>query len=167
MQKTKFLLLTFLFLLITTTSCVRRTQMESVPLAKTCHKITKDQVKELFDRWNNSLKSGKSEEVSSNYTADAYLLPTQSNQPRSSHKTIEAYFDEFLKKSPSGVINTSTVITDCNTIIDSGTYTFTLKDEQTGLTTQVPARYTFVYTYDSKSESWLIKSHHSSSAPAK
>jgi uncharacterized protein (TIGR02246 family) len=167
MLKTKLLLLILLFFSITTTSCVRRTQTETVPLVKTCHKITKEQVKELFDRWNNSLKSGKSEEVSSNYTSDAYLLPTQSNQPRSSHKTIEAYFDEFLKKSPSGVINSSTVITDCNTIIDSGTYTFSLKDEATGTITQAPARYTFVYVYDPKSETWLIKSHHSSQAPAK
>jgi uncharacterized protein (TIGR02246 family) len=167
MNNPKLAIAIILTLSILTTSCAKRMQTVTTPLAKTCHNITKKEVSELFDRWNDSLKTGKSEEVAANYTDDAYLLPTLSNQPRTSHKTIESYFDEFLKKSPTGVINSSTIINDCNTVIDSGTYTFTLTDETNGTKTQAPARYTFVYVYDAKSESWLIKSHHSSQAPSK
>jgi uncharacterized protein (TIGR02246 family) len=161
-------LLLFVFILVFTSACSRR-EPEVSTLQKDgpkCHTISTAQVQKLFTRWNDALKSGKSEEVSQYYTKFAYLLPTVSNKPRTSRDTITQYFDEFLAKRPQGLINSSNITIDCNTAIDTGTYTFTMTDDK-GVVTQVPARYTFVYVYDKESQTWLIKSHHSSMTPSK
>jgi uncharacterized protein (TIGR02246 family) len=158
----------WVLILILIGSCARREPVITT-LQKdgpTCHPITIDKVHKLYSRWNESLHSGKSEDVSQYYTKHAYLLPTLSNKARTSRQTITQYFDEFLAKHPDGVVNSSDVTIDCNTAIDTGTYTFTLTDDK-GVKTVVPARYTFVYTFDKETETWLIKSHHSSLMPAK
>ena len=117
-------------------------------------------VASLFDRWNNSLKTLDSEKVVANYSDDAVLLPTVSNIPRTNHAEIKDYFNAFLKKEPSGVIDKRFIKIGCNIAQDVGTYTFTFKGGQ-----KVSARYTFVYEY--KNGNWLIAHHHSSAMPEK
>ena len=127
-------------------------------LATECTPITKTQVEHLFDRWNASLSTLDPEKVVENYAADALLLPTLSNKPRLTQKERAEYFAEFLQKHPKGEIDSRTIKLGCNDAIDTGIYTFTLKDG-----TKVPARYTF--TYEFKNGKWLISSHHSSAMP--
>ena len=112
----------------------------------------------LFDRWNASLKTLDSNKVTANYASDAVLLATVSNKPRTNHAEIEDYFEHFLKKEPSGVIDTRTIKIGCNIAQDVGTYTFSLKGGQ-----KVSARYTCVYQF--KDGKWLIAHHHSSAMP--
>ena len=130
--------------------------------SQTCAAVTPPQVAALFDRWNASLQTRNPDEVVKNYAADAVLLPTVSNKPRTNPEEIRDYFVHFLEKSPKGVINTRTVHIGCNTAYDAGTYTFTLTGAD-GKSTQVPARYTFVY--ELKDGKWLIAHHHSSAMP--
>ena len=125
-----------------------------------CTTTDKATVASLFDRWNNSLKTHDSEKVAANYADDAVLLPTVSNQPRTNHEEIKDYFNNFLKKEPSGVINKRIIKIGCNIAQDVGTYTFTFKGGQ-----KVSARYTYVYEY--KDGIWLIAHHHSSAMPEK
>ncbi|MGV1771785.1 MULTISPECIES: SgcJ/EcaC family oxidoreductase [Rhizobium/Agrobacterium group] len=127
-------------------------------MAQECAPVTQQQVEKLFDRWNASLATLDPEKVVANYEDDAVLLATLSNQPRLTQEERRAYFVDFLKKKPQGVVDNRTIKLGCNTAIDTGVYTFTLGDG-----TKVPARYTFTYDYDGGK--WLISSHHSSAMP--
>lgn len=123
-----------------------------------CATLDEQQAKILFDRWNNALQTGDSGKVAANYTPDAVLLPTLSNQPRTDLAGKVDYFNHFLKNKPVGTLDSSTVITSCNSAIDTGLYTFRFSDNS-----EVQARYTF--TYALVNNQWLITSHHSSAMP--
>ena len=131
---------------------------------RTCEPVTKAEIAALFDRWNASLQTGKPEEVVKNYAADAVLLPTVSNKPRTDREDIVDYFEHFLQKKPKGVINTRTIHIGCNEAFDVGTYTFTVTGPD-GKTSEVPARYTYIY--ELRGGKWLITHHHSSAMPEK
>jgi uncharacterized protein (TIGR02246 family) len=113
----------------------------------------------LFDRWNESLKTGDPHKVVANYAPKSVLLATVSSKPRFTPAEKEDYFHHFLKNQPEGRIDSRTIELDCNLAIDEGLYSFTFK--KTGAT--VKARYTFTYKWDGKQ--WLITSHHSSALP--
>ncbi|MGY5368050.1 SgcJ/EcaC family oxidoreductase [Enterobacter oligotrophicus] len=123
-----------------------------------CTHADKTQIEGLFDRWNASLKTGDAKTVSDNYLSDAVLLPTVSNHVRLTDAERVDYFEHFLKKKPSGKIDSRTIRLGCNKAIDTGVYTFTFADKST-----VTARYTFTYAWDGKD--WKISSHHSSAMP--
>ncbi|MEG2566051.1 MAG: SgcJ/EcaC family oxidoreductase [Acinetobacter sp.] len=123
-----------------------------------CVKVDKPQIEALFDKWNESLKTGNAKTVSDNYLSDAVLLPTVSNKARLTDAERVDYFEHFLAKKPTGKIDTRTIRLGCNKAIDTGTYTFTFADKST-----VSARYTFTYAWDGKE--WKISTHHSSAMP--
>lgn len=126
-----------------------------------CAPATLRLVEELFERWNDALKSGDAARVTACYAEDAVLLPTVSNIPRTSHAEIREYFEHFLQKRPEGTINQRNVKIGCNKITDAGIYTFRVRDQ--GKTMEVPARYTFVH--ENRDGRWLIVHHHSSVMP--
>src|SRR2546427_365111 len=68
--------------------------------------LTAEQQKiaQLFDKWNDSLKTQKAEEVVKNYASKAILLPTLKNDVRHDHKEIANYFEHFLPDKPVGKI---------------------------------------------------------------
>ena len=123
-----------------------------------CVKADKNEIAALFDRWNTTLQTGDARKVADNYSADAVLLPTLSNQPRTDDAGRIDYFEHFLENKPVGAINTRTVQLGCNNATDTGTYTFTFADNS-----KVEARYTFTYAW--VDNQWLITSHHSSKMP--
>jgi uncharacterized protein (TIGR02246 family) len=127
-------------------------------------KPTDDQVKALFNDWNAALATGDPQKVADRYAPNAVLLPTVSNNVRSSRAEIVDYFEHFLKNKPSGTILESHIaVLNADDAIDAGTYRFALT--QDGKPTTVDARYTFVYEkIDGK---WLIVNHHSSAMPEK
>jgi uncharacterized protein (TIGR02246 family) len=127
---------------------------------QTCASVDEKQIAGLFDRWNASLKTLDPSRVVANYTADAVLLATVQNQPRLTQDDRLNYFTKFLKLTPQGTINSSTIKIGCNTASDVGTYTFKLKDGS-----QVAARYSYIYSY--QNGEWLISHHHSSAMPEK
>ena len=124
----------------------------------TCANTSEKEVSAWFDRWNDSLKTQDSETVTANYAKDAVLLPTVSNMPRTNHEEIRAYFVDFQKKEPQGVIDKRVVKIGCNIAQDIGLYTFSLKGGK-----KVHARYSFVYEFTEGK--WLIAHHHSSAMP--
>lgn len=120
---------------------------------------TRDTIAALFDRWNDTLKSGDPKQVVANYAEQSILLPTISNTPRLTPAEKEDYFVQFLQSQPSGVIDLSQIEISGDIAVDSGVYTFTMGASGA----VVKARYTFVYKWDGAS--WLIISHHSSAMP--
>jgi uncharacterized protein (TIGR02246 family) len=128
---------------------------------ETCVSTNEREVSALFDRWNDSLKTGDPQKVVANYATRSVLLPTVSNKPRLTPEEKKDYFDHFLESKPVGKIDSRTIEIGCNTAVDSGLYTFTFG--KTGAV--VKARYTYTYKWDGTA--WLITSHHSSAMPEK
>jgi len=130
--------------------------------ADACVTLEPRAVAALFDDWNFALSSLDASQVVQRYWPNAVLLPTVSNTPRTSPAMIDDYFEHFLAKRPRGRIDTRTVQVGCNLAMDMGTYTFSLMDDK-GVTSEVAARYTFVYQY--RDGGWKILHHHSSAMP--
>jgi uncharacterized protein (TIGR02246 family) len=102
-------------------------------------------------------------QVADCYGPDATLLPTVSNEVRTTRAGIVDYFNAFLQKKPQGVINESHVqIYSADLAAHYGIYTFTLTNPD-GSTQQVGARFSF--TYKKAGSQWLIAEHHSSGLP--
>ncbi|MEM5389156.1 nuclear transport factor 2 family protein [Paraburkholderia phymatum] len=125
---------------------------------ETCHSTSKKQIAALFDRWNDSLKTGNPDKVVANYAPHSILLPTVSNKPRLTTEEKVDYFRHFLENKPVGTIDFREIMIECNTAIDAGLYSFKFGDGSV-----VKARYTF--TYEWNGNKWLITSHHSSKMP--
>ena len=128
------------------------------PATAACKAVDQQQIGALFDRWNESLRTLDPDKVVANYAPDGVLLPTVSNEPRTTHAQIRDYFVKFLKGEPQGTIDRRIVKIGCNIAQDVGTYTFKFKDGKT-----VHARYTYVYEWENGQ--WLIVHHHSSAMP--
>jgi uncharacterized protein (TIGR02246 family) len=129
--------------------------------SESCHAANEQEIAALFERWNRSLQTGDPRQVVANYAERSILLPTVSNQPRTTAAEKQDYFQHFLEKRPSGVVDWRTIEIDCNTALDAGLYTFTF-----GVNGEhVKARYTFTYKWFG--DRWLITSHHSSALPQK
>lgn len=126
----------------------------------TCAPTNEAEIAKLFDRWNTSLATLSPQEVAKNYSDDSVLLATLSDKPRLTQAERIDYFEHFLANEPKGHIDSRDIKIGCNWAVDTGTYTFSLKDGS-----KVPARYT--YTYEAKDGNWLITSHHSSMMPEK
>lgn len=126
-----------------------------------CAPVDEKLAAELFNKWNEALKTGNPKAVAALYADDAVLLPTVSNLARTNLAEIEDYFAHFLEKKPVGKIVQRNVKKGCNKLTDAGIYSFSLTD-QSG-TKDVPARYTFVYEY--RNNGWKIVHHHSSVMP--
>jgi len=126
-----------------------------------CVATSEQEIASLFDRWNNSLRTGDAHKVVANYAAKSVLLPLVSSKPRLTLDDKEDYFHYFLESKPVGRVDSRMIEIDCNMAIDEGLYTFTF--EKTGA--QFKARYTFTYKWDGWE--WLITSHHSSALPEK
>ncbi len=125
---------------------------------------TTDQIKALFADWNAALATGDPQKVADRYAPNAVLLPTVSNQVRSTRAEIVDYFEHFLQNKPQGTILDSHVaVLDADDAIDAGTYRFALSKD--GKASTVDARYTFVY--EKVDGRWLIVNHHSSAMPEK
>ena len=128
---------------------------------ETCVSTNEREIAALFDRWNDSLKTGDPHKVAANYATRSVLLATVSNKPRLTPEEKEDYFHHFLENKPVGQIDSRTIEIGCNTAVDSGLYTFTFG--KTGAL--VKARYTYAYKWNGTA--WLITSHHSSAMPEK
>jgi len=134
----------------------------SVPAARAaveeCDLPLKSEVAALFDRWNNSLRTGDPRKVVANYAPNSILLPTVSNRARFTIAEKEGYFTHFLMRRPEGSIDDRLIEVDCNSATDAGLYTFRFADGS-----KVKARYSF--SYKKIGSDWLITSHHSSAMP--
>jgi len=128
-----------------------------------CQQMTEAVAKALFAEWNKALQQ-KPETVVRTYTPNAVLLPTVQNGPLIGRAAIRGYFDHFLEQHPVGRIDTRAIIpVGCNTGVVAGLYTFTVDDGTARV--DKPARYTFVYVYETAARRWLIAQHHSSAQP--
>jgi hypothetical protein len=66
--------------------------------------LSNDEVRSLFGLWNNALATLDPAQVANRYASNAILLPTVSDEPRTTKEGITNYFVNFLKNQPQGVI---------------------------------------------------------------
>lgn len=128
-----------------------------------CAAATPAQVEALFPQFMSAWASKDAQTVTNLFAQDAVLLATVSNQPRTSPDLVKDYFTGFLKNSPVGTIDTSTVRVGCNIATRLGTWTVALTNPTTNAVTNVKARYSFIYTYGR--DGWKIYHLHSSAMP--
>lgn len=123
---------------------------------------SKDDIAKQFDTWNAALATGDPNKVADLYAPDAVLLPTVSNNVRTTRAEIVDYFQTFLQSKPVGTIDEEIIkVIDPDTAVNTGVYHFDLTKD--GKQQRVNARYTYVYELvDGK---WLILNHHSSAMP--
>jgi uncharacterized protein (TIGR02246 family) len=152
----KSLAAAFVFTALTATAAEART--------KSCPAVSEADVAAQFDRFNAAWATKNPDTVSALFTKDATLLATVSNEERETPAEIRDYFVSFLKGSPVGTINSSTIVIDCNTAKRSGEWTVRLTNAQ-GVSSDVLARYSFLYAWDGKD--WKIAHLHSSVRPPK
>ena len=120
-------------------------------------------VEGLFTQFNDSWATKDPAKVTALFTKDAVLLPTVSHTPRTTPEGVNDYFVKFLKGSPVGSIDTSTVSVGCNIATRLGTWTVKLTDAKTGAVSNVKARYSFIYKPEGGV--WKIYHLHSSMMP--
>jgi uncharacterized protein (TIGR02246 family) len=82
--------------------------------------ITEEQVRGLFDLWNDALATGDPAQVAARYASDAVLLPTLSDSARYTNDRIADYFVGFLKKKPVGKILEGNIKIGANWAQDAG-----------------------------------------------
>lgn len=128
----------------------------STPSAKD---MSDKEVNDLFLLWNDALATLDPDTVAKRYAKETILLPTVSDTPRMEYDTIKAYFVDFLKKKPQGVLLESKVIKGDDWALDAGIYEFTMG--ATG--DKVKARYSYLYNFEDGE--WKIAHHHSSVMP--
>ena len=128
-----------------------------------CTRVSTTQVAGWFDTFNAAWATKDPATVTALFTKDAVLLPTVSNKPRLTPAEVNDYFVKFLKGSPVGSIDTSTIRIGCNTAYRLGTWTVKLTDATTGAVGNVKARYSFIYKMENGQ--WKIEHLHSSAMP--
>jgi len=136
---------------------------EASPDDHACPVVTQAMVESQFARFNDAWATGDPDVVTALFTSEPVLLATVSNTPRTTPAMVRDYFVSFLRNSPVGRIETSTVEIDCQTASRLGTWTVTLTDAATGTRTDVHARYSFIYRYEGGD--WKIDHLHSSMMP--
>lgn len=132
--------------------------------AMQCAPVNNAVVEAQFARFNGALATKNPDRPTALFTPGAVLLPTISDEERTTPAAIRSYFVYFLRQSPVGQIDTSSVRLGCNMAARMGNWTFTLTDPGTHKKSLAHARYTFIYTYEGGH--WMIAHLHSSLMPA-
>lgn len=115
-----------------------------------------NEILDLFAQWNAAIQTGDPDNVVALYAVDSVLVPTLSNDVRTSHQEIRDYFVEFLAKEPRSQLDESYVRLYGDVAVNSGIYSFFFGASPT----PTQARYSFVYRR--QEAGWLIIEHHSS-----
>jgi uncharacterized protein (TIGR02246 family) len=86
--------------------------------------VTEEEVKGLFNLWNDALATLDPKKVANRYASNGVLLPTVSDTPRTDYAGIEDYFTNFLKLEPQGEILESNVVIGMNWAQDCGKWRY-------------------------------------------
>jgi len=120
--------------------------------------MNKQDVTDLFTRWNDALQTRDPQQVTDLYASNAILLPTISNQVRHNHEELTDYFEQFLARGPKGTLKEQNIRIFDELAMNSGVYEFSFDDGAI-----VSARYSYVYQLINNE--WKIIEHHSSAMP--
>jgi uncharacterized protein (TIGR02246 family) len=129
-----------------------------------CVAVTEAQVDGLFTRFNEGFQTRNPDVMVPLFSRNAVLLPTVSGQMRTDAAGIRDYFVSFLPNAPFGTITESETTLGCNIATRVGNWTVRLTNPTTGVTSDVAARFSFIYVYEDGA--WKILHLHSSVRPS-
>lgn len=129
-----------------------------------CVAVTEEQVNGLFTAFNDGFQTRNPDVMVPLFSENAVLLPTVSGTMRTDAAGIRDYFVGFLANSPFGTITESETMLGCNMATRVGNWTVRLTNPTTGVTSDVAARFSFIYTYENGA--WKIAHLHSSARPS-
>jgi uncharacterized protein (TIGR02246 family) len=129
-----------------------------------CVAVTEEQVNAQFQRFNDGFQTRDPDVMVPLFSRNAVLLPTVSGTMRTDAAGIRDYFVSFLPNRPFGTITESETTLGCNMAMRVGNWTVRLTNPTTGVTSDVAARFSFVYVYEDRQ--WKIAHLHSSVRPA-
>lgn len=123
---------------------------------------TRREISDLFDLWNDTLRTGSARDIALLYADDAVLTPFDLNDQRTNRQDIADYFVHFLDFHPRATLNQRRVsILRTDMALDDGVATFDLV--KTRNASFVVVRFSTVYV--KVGGKWLIQSQHWSLAP--
>jgi uncharacterized protein (TIGR02246 family) len=131
--------------------------------ATQCAPVSNLLVKQQFDRFNAAWATKNPDTVTALFSPTAVLLPTLSDEERTTRAGIHKYFVYFLRNSPVGHIDSSSIRLGCNMAARMGNWSVHLTDQKSGTKSTARARYTFIYRYEGGK--WRIEHLHSSLLP--
>ena len=165
MKSISMLLLAPLAAGITVAASATPADAKARTMTSSCHRMTAAQADAQFNTFNGAWATKDPAKVTALFDDDAVLLATVANVPRTDPAGINDYFVKFLKGSPVGTVNSTSIKSGCNWLLRMGTWTVALTDPVTGAKTDVKARYTFLYQFEDGK--WKIEHLHSSAMPEK
>jgi uncharacterized protein (TIGR02246 family) len=118
-----------------------------------------EEIRKLFDKWNQALATGNPKKVAACYSSEAIVIPTIRDEPRNTTQSIVDYFDIFLRRKPQAEIVGGRIKIGDGWAKDVGIYEFKFLDDGTSMM----ARYSFFYVKENGA--WKILNHHSSFMP--
>jgi uncharacterized protein (TIGR02246 family) len=128
-----------------------------------CVAVTEEQVNSLFTRFNDGFQTRNPDAMVPLFSRNATLLPTVSGTMRTDAAGIRDYFVSFLPNAPFGTVTQSETRLGCNYATRTGNWTVRLTNPTTGVSSDVSARFSFIYVYEDGA--WKILHLHSSVRP--
>ena len=120
-------------------------------------------VQDNWNNWKELLRMRDVQKISQLYSLDALLLATMQGGMLH-HQDISRYFETFLKTEPIVKIEKEKwKILGATSYLHVGCYIFKVKQHNT--TTNVSARFTFIWKHVDHEKRWEIIHHHSSIQP--
>ena len=123
--------------------------------------FSRPSAQEFVQTWLDTVCTHDPQAITNLYLSDGVLLGTVAESIKYGHPQIRSYFNMFVQKKPCGVITEITSADYHGVSVVNGTYVFELTED--GITTKVPARFTFVLKQ--MGSGWQIDTHHSSAQP--
>ena len=117
--------------------------------------------------WGEHVSAGDMDAVVGMYLDGAVLLPTVSDEMRTTPERIQAYFEIFLPKVHGPVDWKDTEVTPIagsNAFMTGGHYVFPLKDPNSGEIVPTRARFSMLVAPDAFGTLKILH-HHSSASP--
>lgn len=127
--------------------------------------MSEDDVRALFQKWNEALQTQNSKQVARLYSQKAVMVPSVScDTPRTDPESIKNFFDYFLLNQPQATVLQSFVTVHNHWCKDVGILEYALGNPEMGQVRRtVKERYSFLYVWED--EEWRIAHHHSSALP--
>ena len=110
-------------------------------------------VRAFFDAWNVALEAGDVAAITAMYSADAVLVPADSESVLNTPELISEYYTKFVEAKPSVKIIDGYIRLGFDYAQDVGVYETKLGDGSV-----IEARYSLAYMYID--DAWKITNHH-------
>ena len=117
-----------------------------------------------FEAWTGAVHSENPKRVAELFCERAIFLPTLSGKMRSGPEEAEDYFRHFLEKRPTcSLVEDKFMMLSDKAYCHTGIYEFVI--DESGKRVVVPARFSFIWSYEEEIE-WRILHFHSSLRPS-